>query len=977
MFMANKNKIKYTGSNEILNGAITNNNVALGVDRDLDYGPTTDTGFWQGVNPNHGGYTIYFLNGEEQPRIEVAKNDEALIFFANSFGANGAVTVEDALEFFKYGQSGYFVTNRRFDSITTSGMTLMYDPGLVQSYPKGGTTMDNLGSIANGGNGPQMTLVNNGYPVDFVDERGGALRYYNNSGDYSYASASESSYLNDFTYNVWFKVNSIAAPYMAVTSRDNECAQIGMYSYDPSAGAFIDFYDGYGGVDLFNESGTPQIVTGRWYNATVRHIEGQTTQLYLDNVLIAEDTTNTNLYNESLNTFFIGTDGYNGVFDGLIGHVARYDRALSVAEIEKNYNALYQRYYGGVDGQTALMLAALPNSNNFGYVIVDSSTGIATGPIDTGVNYNDYNHNDIEPLNHSGYALYFYNQNNGNDIIVKFIDAYGNIIDTYSAITGNYNYYSIDGRVLLIEDYINGVIKAFDGSNILEYTWNPDLEQAYMDWNYDGTTRDKTFVIYSRNFDTNLVTWKLANVENGSIISLVPYDNNSYNVEPTLYYNGDFVVMVYHDSNTNTYVSIRVYGTGGNLIIDEDVSSYNFNGWDLNMFGTNKFSIIFTNYNDVNQQYGVYSYDGVNFTSTFVDRGNDFANYNTYSQTYDYPSQNYLSETLTYMFYSNSSWSGNLNNIDYLKLLSVYNGPTDYSLHNIATGSTIGIRWNNNGPLYNDAVSLGDNKLNVMTVLPSGVTYTEIVSDLSSINSIDKWTCGNYMVYYTETDNTHPTFYVIDALTGAKLSQLSFTASSGYAWSVDYSYDSFVITDYDNNTGWYICRDNSTFTQFTGQYNYRWSSNTFFTDYNTFNDNPVVTLFTPNTTNACRILSPTGMSNEFTLPQSANNNWDLYRGQNMIMWVYRDGNNNQPTARMIDLSGNTLGEFTDSNDVYWDFWNYELVNETILIVSGEGLTNGTLKVNAVRPDGSSNYQTLSYYPINNRWRTFNDYAWWN
>jgi hypothetical protein len=71
MFMANTNKIKYTSGNTISNGAITNNFASLGVDMDVDFGPTSGdngTGFWQGVNPNNSGYTIYHVTETEQPK---------------------------------------------------------------------------------------------------------------------------------------------------------------------------------------------------------------------------------------------------------------------------------------------------------------------------------------------------------------------------------------------------------------------------------------------------------------------------------------------------------------------------------------------------------------------------------------------------------------------------------------------------------------------------------------------------------------------------------------------------------------------------------------------------------------------------------------------------------------------------------------------------------------------------------------------
>jgi hypothetical protein len=974
MFMANKNKIKYVSGNTINNGAITNNNVALGVDRDIDYGPTTDTGFWQGVNPNNGGYTIYYLNGEEQPRIEVAKSDADLIFFANSFGAINAVTVEDALEFFKYGQQGYFITNRRFDSITTSGMTLMYDPGLVQSYPKGGNHIDNLGSLGAGINTPSMTLTSNGASVDFVDEKGGSLRFYNlNDGDGSYATADYSDSADDFTYNVWFKANSFDTPtWNAITSR-GAWQQIGIFN-----GGYIDFYDENFNVDIYDESGAPQVILDKWYNVTVRHIEGVTTQLYLDNVLIGEDTTNTNLYNEDMTQFIIGSSNTNpDYFDGLIGHVAYYNRALSVAEIEKNYNALYQRYYGGVDGATALFMSSLPASDNFGYVIVDSATGVASGPFDTGVSHLDYYESDIKPLNHSGYALYFEGNDSYYDKKVLFIDSYGNVLDTFSGNTSNYSTNDLDGRVTIVGDYQNGIMKFFDGLNILTYTFDSNIEQAYVDWNYDATTRDKTFVIYTRNTDTNMVTWKLANVENGSIISLESYDNALYDTEPILYFNGDYVVMPFYDNNTNKHLSLIVTNTNGNTIYSENLSSHNYTDWDMNVFGTNKFSIIYTNYDDVNQDHQIFSFDGVNVTSTFVTRGNNFGNYNTYQQNYDWANQSYLSETMTYQFYANTTNSGSMSQTDYMKLVTVFNGSTEVLEINIATGSTIGFRWSPYGNVYNDMVTFGDNILKAMTVLPSGVTYTVLSNDLSAINGFDKYVIGNNNVFITSTDNTHPTIQVIDGTTGTITDTLSFTSSGGYSWGLDSSYDTFVVTDYDANIGWYICRNTPTFTQFTGQYQYRWSSNTFFTDYDTFAEGPYVVLFNPNTSNLARVVGPTGISNEFTLPQSANNNWSLYRGKNFMMYVYRDGNNGQPTARMIDYSGTTLGEFTDNSDQYWDFWTYELVGETILIVSGEGVTNGTQRVNAVKADGTYSTQTLSRYPIDNRWNSFNDYYWWN
>jgi hypothetical protein len=371
-------------------------------------------------------------------------------------------------------------------------MTLMYDPGLVQSFPKTGTTMDNLGTLAEGANTPQMTFQPNGAPVEFVDEKGGSLRFYNNNdGDGSYANTAFSNSSNDFTYNVWFKVSSFTTPTWNVITSRGAWQQIGIFT-NPGGG-YIDFYDDNNGVDIYDESGDPQITIGKWHNVTVRHIEGVTTQLYLDNVLIGEDTTNVNLYNEDMTQFFIGFSNTNpDYFDGQIGHVAYYERALSVAEVEKNYNALHNRYYGASAGETVMLLAEMPGNNNFGYVILDAATGMATGPFDTGIDRNNYNEYDILQLNHGGYTLIFVNSSDYNNHKVLFIDSLGTIVDTVELTTGDFGYNRCDGFINIITDSDDGIIKFFDGLAVGTYTWDTGLETAYWDWNWDPTSKNKT-----------------------------------------------------------------------------------------------------------------------------------------------------------------------------------------------------------------------------------------------------------------------------------------------------------------------------------------------------------------------------------------------------------------------------------------------------------------------------------------------------
>lgn len=69
---------------------------SVGVTGGSDYGPTSLTGFWNGVTPPVGGYTIYVDKASQGPSIHVANNDTECIFLLKSMGATGT-TIGDVL----------------------------------------------------------------------------------------------------------------------------------------------------------------------------------------------------------------------------------------------------------------------------------------------------------------------------------------------------------------------------------------------------------------------------------------------------------------------------------------------------------------------------------------------------------------------------------------------------------------------------------------------------------------------------------------------------------------------------------------------------------------------------------------------------------------------------------------------------------------------------------------------------------------
>jgi hypothetical protein len=153
------NIIKYnlsTSSNSIQSG-----NFNIGVNS-----TSTDlTGFYNGICPINGGYTIYINKVSGGPSIYSPKNDTELIQITNRLGASVA-TAADALVWIN-SQSTITVLNNNYPSIVTSGLVLNLDAGFVSSYPKTGTSWRDLS-----GNNYTGTLTNG---PTFSNDGGGSI----------------------------------------------------------------------------------------------------------------------------------------------------------------------------------------------------------------------------------------------------------------------------------------------------------------------------------------------------------------------------------------------------------------------------------------------------------------------------------------------------------------------------------------------------------------------------------------------------------------------------------------------------------------------------------------------------------------------------------------------------------------------------------------------------------------------------------
>ena len=147
------NGIKYNVSAESLALKRGNFYIATG---DVGKGPTSTSGFFNGITPSVGGYTIYLNKASGGPSIHVAANDSELISLTNRISGANYTTVNQCFNYFAE-QSDKMVFNKDYEATITNGLVLSLDSSFVTSYPRNGTTW-----YDNSNSGPNNITLTNG-----------------------------------------------------------------------------------------------------------------------------------------------------------------------------------------------------------------------------------------------------------------------------------------------------------------------------------------------------------------------------------------------------------------------------------------------------------------------------------------------------------------------------------------------------------------------------------------------------------------------------------------------------------------------------------------------------------------------------------------------------------------------------------------------------------------------------------------------
>jgi hypothetical protein len=302
--------IKYSTTK--LTGTLKKGNLIVGMDKD-----NYDLTWYNSISPTHGYYVVYEAVPGGSPRMYVPQNASELIRLAVDKGGVAVSTEADALEWLV--SNGYTTKDKNLDINITDGLVLYYNPSDVSSYPGKGSVIYDLS-----GNG------NNGSLYNGITMSSGLI---NLDGINDYISipfnSSMSGWNSGQTILMWLKHN-------ISSGRRNPWNQAygGYGTWTHEQGGNISQYFGDAGANASPYIGvsSPTIPKNTW-NLVATTRDTLTHSWYLNGNLSSSRGHSYGVLTTDTNQVLIG-NGYAGYWQGQMGPITAYDRALTQDEIK-------------------------------------------------------------------------------------------------------------------------------------------------------------------------------------------------------------------------------------------------------------------------------------------------------------------------------------------------------------------------------------------------------------------------------------------------------------------------------------------------------------------------------------------------------------------------------------------------------------------------------------------------------------------
>ena len=333
------NSIKYNVSTQ--SQALKKGNFWIGTG-DVGKGPSSSTGYFDGVTPGSNQYVIYY-NKSGSNRIYYCANGDQVYTITNRLKGQNLTTLQSALAYIAT-QNDMLCTNINYPAIVTNGLVVNVDAGFVPSYPLSGTSMYNTTYSAT------TAALYNG--IGWADYGVGGAFLFDGIDDaitinYAYT---DFSYIGEpFSLCVWANKTQ-TNPQTRVVQRGLSGGG-GYWGFGFTNGTQISFFTGSNAGGATQLSINNIISNNTWYYLVSTFDNNGNAKLYLNGV----DVTGTPVslpsppvpsypicYNLGLYNCLSG--GYKEYYKGYIAQHSGYNRVLSPAEVLQNFNATKSRF---------------------------------------------------------------------------------------------------------------------------------------------------------------------------------------------------------------------------------------------------------------------------------------------------------------------------------------------------------------------------------------------------------------------------------------------------------------------------------------------------------------------------------------------------------------------------------------------------------------------------------------------------------
>jgi hypothetical protein len=318
--------------------SITRHNLTLGANN-ISYGPTSTTGFYNGIDAPMGGYVIYKATGAGKLNIFVANNNSELLSIVTRLRGTAVFgEVADAFNWL-YTQNDYYIINTVLPDIVTDNLVFYVDAGQLNSYPQSDSSWRTL----TGSSDENGVLLN---APTFSTDFGGILQFSDTAAQY--AKFADLGNLGTFTVEAWVKITKPLTDKVSsvVTNQfDGEVLNfsIGTNGAPSSYKLCVGFFDANGWHNTVGIEPT----LNEWYHIVATY-DGATLNQYvngsLDSTLSYGDMSPESGGEVRLMRRWDDDTSAGNLIDGHLGVVRIYSSALSAQEVLSNYNAESNRF---------------------------------------------------------------------------------------------------------------------------------------------------------------------------------------------------------------------------------------------------------------------------------------------------------------------------------------------------------------------------------------------------------------------------------------------------------------------------------------------------------------------------------------------------------------------------------------------------------------------------------------------------------